>query len=324
MSDLNYCPHLNCTLTLSDNHLVAITDEDEFTINVLPVAPKEAYNFLLLLDGKTSVPEILKKNKTQISHEDAALLIECLSESGLLIRNLPTEFLTGKQAILEIEDVQNRLMDKSLYNNIFWKKCISPDLMPENVFIGMAIENYHLLARGSSFDAPALHFHGCRKTRQALNAVFCSEHGHAEIILSALRILGMDENDITSSVPLPETLGLANSLAYWSASDPLFFFSTMEILEGKDSSVDSYVIAMEQSGKMNAQFVEKIKSHSLINIKHNHTSFGRQLLATIPVISRESLNRMKRQTHLFIELYNAYYQAIWDYYSCGNSLVRSI
>lgn len=324
MSDLNYCPHLNCTLSLSNNHLLAITDEDEFTINVLPVTPNEAYNFLLLLDGKTSIPDIIKKNKTRISCEDATLLIDCLSESGLLTRNSPTEFLSGKQAILEIEDVQNRQMDTSLYNNIFWKKCNTPDQIPENVFIGMAIENYHLLSRGSSFDAHALYFHGCRKTRQAMNTVFCNEHGHAEIILSALTLLGIDEQEIINSVPLPETLGLANSLAYWSASDPLFFFSTMEVLEGKDCSIDNYVIAMEQSGKMDQKFVEKIKSHSLINIEHNHTSFGRQLLSAIPVISREGLNRMKRQTHLFIELYDAYYRAIWNYYSNANSLLRLI
>ncbi|WP_410012790.1 hypothetical protein [Sodalis sp. C49] len=324
MSDLNYCPHLNCTLSLSNNHLLAITDEDEFTINVLPVTPNEAYEFLLLLDGKTSIPDIIKKNKTHLTCEDATLLIECLSESGLLTRNIPTEFITGKQAILEIEDLQNRLMDKSLYNNIFWQKCNEPDDVPENVFIGMAIENYHLLARGSSFDAHALYFHGCRKTRQAMNAVFCSEHGHAEIILSALALLGIDENNIIASVPLPETLGLANSLAYWSASDPLFFFSTMEVLEGKDCAVDSYVIAMEKSGKMDAQFIEKIKSHSLINIEHNHASFGRQLLSTIPVVSRENLIRMKRQTHLFVELYDAYYRAIWEHYSDATSLVRSI
>ncbi|NDL64750.1 iron-containing redox enzyme family protein [Acerihabitans arboris] len=324
MSELNYCPHLNCTLSLSNNHLLAITDEDEFSINVLPVTPNEAYNFLLLLDGKTSIPDIIKKNKTQISCEDAALLIDCLSESGLLTRNLPTEFLSGKEAILEIEDVQNRLMDKSLYNNIFWKKCNTPSEIPENVFVGVAIENYHLLARGSSFDAHALYFHGCRKTRQAMNTVFCNENGHAEIILSALTLLGMDEQDIINSVPLPETLGLANSLAYWSANDPLFFFSTMEVIEGKDAEVDSYVIAMEQSGRMDGQFVEKIKSHSIINMEHNHTSFGRQLFANIPVISRDALIKMKRQTHLFVELYDAYYRAIWNYYSHSHTLLRLI
>lgn len=324
MSDLNYCPHLNCTLSLSNNHLLAITDEDEFTINVLPVTPDEAYNFLLLLDGKTSIPDIIKKNKTKISCEDATLLIDCLSESGLLTRNLPADFVSGKEAILEIEDVQNRLMDKSIYNNILWEKCATPNEVPENVFIGMAIENYHLLSRGSSFDAHALYFHGCRKTRHAMNSVFCSEHGHAEIILSALMLLGMREDDIINSVPLPQTLGLANSLAFWSANDPLFFFSTMEMLEGKEHAVDSYVLAMEKSGKMNPMFVKKIKSHTLINIEQNHTNFGRQLLSNIPVISRDALTKMKRQTHLFVELYDAYYRAIWDHYSRPNTLLRFI
>ncbi len=322
MKDNDYFPKLNCLVSLSNNRLIAVTNEDEFSFDELPITPDEAYHFLNLLDGQTPIGNIIEKSAPAVSSEIAYQLIDSLSQKGLVLKNPPIAFLSGKHAMLEIEDVQNQLMHQLLYKNIFWEKCKDPATVPVNVYVGMAIENYHLLSRGSSFDAHALYYHSFRKARETMNNVFCSENGHFDIILSGLKLLGLEEQSIIKSVPLPETLGLANSLAYWSANDPLFFFSTMEILEGKDNQIDSYVVAMEQSGKINGSFVEMIKSHSLINIKDKHASLGRQIFTEIPAIAVSEVNRMKRQTHLFIEIYNAFYQSIWDHYSQTNNLLR--
>ncbi|WP_413736488.1 hypothetical protein ACL2XP_26970 [Sodalis sp. RH21] len=322
MNGKNYFPQLKCTTSLSEDGIIAVTDDEEFSFTELPSAPEDTLKFLALLDGKTAMADIIKKKPSAISSEDAVQLIESMVLHGLVLKNTQADFLSGKRAILEIEDVQNKLLHQLLYKNIFWEKCKEPGKVPVNVYIGMAIENYHLLSRGSSFDAHALYFHGSRKARETMNNVFCGENGHCDIILSGLKLLGLEEQSIIRSVPLPETLGLANALAFWSANDSLFFFSTLEVLEGKDSQVDGYVTAMENSGKISTSFVEIIKSHSLINIKDKHASLGRQLFSNIPAIAVADVNRMKRQTHLFIEICDTFYRSVWDYYSQTDNLLR--
>src|SRR5580692_3676354 len=72
---------------------------------------------------------------------------------------VPDPPITGRALILAVEDLHNRLSARSLQQNPFWRAMVEqPRLVPERVFYGMCIENYHLLYRESYFDAPALSF----------------------------------------------------------------------------------------------------------------------------------------------------------------------
>ncbi|WP_387692300.1 hypothetical protein [Photorhabdus sp. RM71S] len=120
---------------------------------------------------------------------------------------------------------------------------------------------------------------------------------------------------MAETLPLPETLALCNALAYWSANDPLFFFSTMGILEGKDIKVNSYILAMESSGKIPPDFIKPIKAHANINIEAEHGILTREFFHEIPVVRYDQMKSMIANTQLFVELYDDFHSAVWNYYS---------
>jgi heme oxygenase-like protein len=232
--------------------------------------------------------------------------------------------ISGKQAVLELEDDLNRLLHRTVYQNVFWKKMLDPAAdIPLAVFHGMCIENYHFLFRESWFDSPALSFPGNTKARVLMNAFYCEELGHDELLLGALESLGLTRADLFETVPLRQTMALCNALSSWARYDPLFFFSTLGPLEGKEVEIDSFVTACERR-RLPEAFVGPIRTHAQINKSGAHGQLARKIFDAIPAVSGADLERMRRTTRLFVELYDDFYTAIWEHYATAPSLLRRV
>jgi hypothetical protein len=156
----------------------------------------------------------------------------------------PAEPMSGRALILAVEDVYNRLSSRTLQINPFWRNIVqSPQAVPEQVYYGMCIENYHLLFRESFFDSPILSYAWNRDVRQRINEFYCEELGHDRLLLQSLESIGLSGDELFASVPLPQTMALCHALSCWARHDPLFFFTTLGPLEGRDVEIDSYVTA---------------------------------------------------------------------------------
>lgn len=235
-------------------------------------------------DGTTPLKIILEKHP-EICNGEVTELLDTLVENKIAYVNDSREnFISGDEAILISEDIQASLLYSTLYQNKFWQAMQSPREVPKKVYFGRAIENYHFLFRESWFDSPVLSHLPSTKARLIMNEFYGEEYGHDELILNALNHLDISREDMAETLPLPETLALCNTLAYWSVNDPLFFFSTMGILEGKDIKVDSYILAMENSGNIPPDFTKPIKEHANINIEVEHGILTRELFHEIPVV----------------------------------------
>lgn len=240
---------------------------------------------------------------------------------------LGSDPITGRQLILLVEDRYNRLTSRTLQCNPFWRAMVErPAEVPDAVFHGMCIENYHLLCRESYFDAPALSFPSSRHARELLNAFYTEEIGHDRILLRSLESIGLSEEELHASIPLRATMGLCNSLSYWARHDPIFFLTTLGPLEGRDVDVDSFVLAAERKGMPEA-FVGPIRTHAHINRDSEHGLLTRQLFEHLPAIGADDARRVLDATALFIAIYDRFYTNIWDHYSMlgpDDSLLRAV
>lgn len=316
-------PLLNGKTLLNNGSLSHEFNDNEFDILDLPIPNELAYDVLQKFDGETKVSEVIN-SIPDLTLSSMESIIDAYHEAGFLNRNAEPEHVSGLQCLLEVEDLQNKLMHETLYKNVFWQRCQDPDSVPQNVYYGMAIENYHFLFRESWFDSPILGLPSSIEARGLMNEFFCEEYGHDELILKSLNNAGITREQIYRTVPLPETLALCNALAHWSATDPLFFFSTMGVLEGKDLQIDSYVTAMEASNNVDDSFIKHIRDHSNINLNDEHGNLSREIFRRIPAVSKTDVERMKHQSYLFIEIYDRFYTAIWEHYSTTKNLLRIV
>jgi hypothetical protein len=232
--------------------------------------------------------------------------------------------ITGRQLILNVEDLQNRLAAQTLQKNAFWRGIVeSPQDVPDRIYHGLCVENYHMLFRESYFDAPILSYPLSRNARKLINEFYCEELGHDELLLKSLESIGLERNSLFNSVPLPGTLALCNALSFWARHDPLFFFTTLGPLEGRDVEVDSFVVGARAKGLPDG-FVGPIEAHANINKNAAHGLLTRDIFDSIPAISHADADRIMRQTPLFIAIYDRFYSNIWEYYGGDGGLIRPI
>lgn len=306
---------------LSTSPLLVIEDDDN------------QYEFPVTLEGDDAA-RLINALRSGIKADDIAAkhspyeqqVFDRLKELQLVRAVKPPQARTGLDVLLELEDLGNELLYRTLYSNVFWEKCSSarqPGDIPLNVIHGMIVENYHFLFRESYFDAPVLSYVGNTGVRLAMNEFYAEEYGHDELLLRSLQTLGVSREDLARTVPLPQTMALCNALAYWAHSDPLFFFTTLGILEGKDIRQDSFLDAAYRIG-VDTALLKPVKAHSDINLQGAHGSLTRKIFERIPAIAESDIQRLRAQTHLFVELYDQFYTGIWEHYSQSPTLLRTL
>ncbi len=321
----DFQPRLVGQLAITNDAVCITHDGVELVLEPDGSSPDELRAFLQRLDGKQTVRDV-QRELEPAQRQRFGTLLEDLDRFRLLDDARTVKVRSGAQALLEIEDLANSLIEKSICRNVFWTNILSkPDKCPQSAFYGLAIENYHFLFRESLFDSPVLPFLGNIKIRQLMNEFYCEEYGHDEIIIKALFAIDISRQDVEDMMPLAETLALCNALSYWAASDPIFFFATLGVLEGKDPEVDSYIEACEKA-QLPEGFIKPMRAHSEINRKGEHGNLTRLIFAEIPFVDDETMARMRRQMRLFVEMYDDFYTAIWNYYSprTGSELVRRL
>lgn len=285
--------------------------------------PADVANILSRMDGKTRL-STLASTDSSLSVADVAELIGALDHEGLIDDDEQPDSISGQNLILEIEDLVEKHSERTIQRNPFWAKCLSvaaPGDLPERLAIGMVIENWHFLFRESYFDAPVLSYVSNTGARLEMNRFFSEEYGHDEILLRSLNSVGISRGDMMDAIPLPETMALCNALAFWAHTDPLFFFTTLGLLEGQALETDSFIDACERA-HFKSEFVEPLRTHSNINVNAGHGNLTRELFAHLPSFSLRKAAEMKAQVPLFVELYDNFYAGVWRYYMGDGPILR--
>ena len=315
-------PRLACEIDLRDGEIVLARDGLEYALAPEDSPLPELQSFLRSLDGRRSLGEL---QEALADAERARLLsmVDDLEMHNLIDDARPVVARSGIDVLLELEDLTNELIERTLEKNVFWTTVRKPGVAPKNVLYGFAVENYHFLFRESLFDSPILAYPGNTRVRTLINEFYVSEFGHDELVVQALSALGITREELLDAIPLPETMAMCNALSYWASSDPIFFLSTLGVLEGKDTEEDPYIHACEING-LEADFIGPMRAHSEINRNAAHGDLTREIFREIPHIDAETIARARRQMPLFIEMYDNYHTALWNHYSKTDQLLRRV
>jgi hypothetical protein len=317
-------PLLAFPAAVHGHEVVVDREGDEYVVAIEGVAPAVLGRLLARMDGSSTLDELAagSENPEVVRQAVAALDRHCLLDDA----ERPAA-RSGLDVLLELEDLANDLHERVMYHNVYWSSLRNhPQDLPLQVMHGFCIENYHFLFRESYFDSPVLSYQPSNRVRLILNEFYAEEYGHDEILLRALNSLGISRTDLADTMPLPQTMALCNSLSWWATSDPIFFFTTLGILEGKDvreDEQDFFLDACDAIG-IDPQFVAPIRKHANINRDGGHGNLTRAIFREIPCIDQATVRRLRGLTYLFYDLYDAFFTGIWDYYRTAPTLLRRV
>jgi hypothetical protein len=317
-------PRLACKVNIYSERLILSQDGRDFEFQINGQSGEALQKLFSMMDGTKSLSE-LQQRFSPHNPEVINTIVGNLDEQGLLDDVAQLRVHSGIDTLLELEDLTHELLHKKVEENPFWKLINSPaPELPINVLYGFAIENYHFFSRKCCFQSPVLGFQSSTKVRQLLNQLYSQEYGQDELLMEALNVIGISPEELTDIMPLPETMAICNGLAFWAHFEPLFFLSTLGVLaEMTFKNFQLYLTACERL-ELDSRFIEPMRQLADTKLKREQENLSRRIFQEIPHIDRETRQRFRGQTYLFIEMYDNFYRAIGHHYSGATKLLRRV
>ena len=276
-----------------------------------------------MMDGTNSIEKL---QQIFFPHQPEVInsIVQNLDEQGFLNGVTQVKLYSGIDTLLELQDLSKDLLDKNFKRNQLWQSLkLETDNLPRNVIYGFTLEHYYFLNHKCACETPVLSFQKSAKVRQLINQVYFQEYGQEELLIQAIETINIDREKLINTMPLPETMGLCNALSYWANFEPLFYFVTLEILSSQTGHFELYLKTCEQI-ELDFNFIKPIRELVNTKFKSQLENIAYQIFQEINHIDSETRQRFRSQTYLFIEMYNNFYQAIWNHYSCSKILLRQV
>jgi hypothetical protein len=306
------------------DQVVVDRDGVELVLDVEGMTADEVQGLLARMDGATPTEDLVA---AELDEDAVHGFLAALDGHALLDDATRPQARSGLDVLLELEDLSAGLERRIMYHNEFWAALRdTPQSVNPAVFYGFTIENYHFLHRESYFDSPVLSYQASTGARLIMNEFYREEYGHDELILCGLNAIGITREDLADTMPLPGTMAMCNALAYWAMTDPIFFFSTLGILEGngiKEGEQDFFLDACDAAG-VDPEFVGPVRAHARINRDGGHGNLTRAMFRQLPCIDGATVRRLRSRTYLFFDLYDAFYRGVYRHYSTAPTLLRRV
>ena len=317
-------PRLACKVNLYQDWIILAQDGRDFSFQLKGQSGEALEKLFSMMDGTRSLSE-LQQIFSPERPEAINSIVRNLDEQGLIDDVAQLRDHSSIDLLMELEDLTHQLLDKSVTENPFWKQIKSAESeLPINVLYGFAIENYHFLCRKCDFDSPVLGFQSSTKVRQLINERYCQEYGQDELLLEALHAIGISREELVDTMPLPQTMALYNALAYWANFEPLFFLSILGLLTTQTfHNFESYLQACTRL-ELDSHFIDPIRQLVNTKLKGEQANLTSCVFQEILHIERETRQRFRGQIYLFMEMYDNFHRAIWNYYSSASHLLRSV
>ncbi len=317
-------PRLVCKVNIYQDRIICSQDGREFSFPANPQSSQGLQKLFLMMDGTRSIGELQQicapKNPEAIN-----TIVRDLDERGLVDDAAPLQVNSGIETLLELEELTRELLGQSVEENLLWQ-LINPTSPkpPIGVLYGFAIEHYHLFSRRCCFQSPVLSFPASTKVRQSIDEFYSQAYGQDGLLMSALNAIGISGEELTDTMPLPETMAMCNGLTFWANYDQLFYLSILGVLADSTFKNFELYLAASEWLELNPGFIEPIRKLVNTKLKNQQGTFSHHIFENIPHIDRETRQRFEQQTHLFVEMYHNFYRAIARYYSSAPNLLRRV
>ena len=111
----------------------------------------------------------------------------------------------------------------------------------------------------------------------------------------------MSEQDLQTSLPLPETFAIISALQVFADQEPLTFKALVFLLEEASPEFHSAFIAACEYEGLSQEFWGPITKHAEINDEGAHGNISRSLLARVELVSVEERTVVLKQAVSMVE-----------------------
>jgi pyrroloquinoline quinone (PQQ) biosynthesis protein C len=268
----------------------------------------------------TQEPEEAFCAQTGLDAAKLSALARKLNDAGLLYerRRIP-ESITG----LELHHTFNRVLPSWLaeaFSHPFWERMTSGN-GSRRLFTGWLIELYHY-TKNANRHMPLSCAHTREKALKLLRAKhYAEEWNHYHYFTKALKALGLGNEAVATSVPLPMTLALSNFMRQAAREDVLAYSICSAVLEGTTTDRQQYNPYYEKCAEhygLPREAIQPIYAHLDLDVQYQHSDLFRDILEKVDSIPAARAARILDYGHQLAEHIWMWTDDIEKYY--GNEL----
>ena len=293
-------PRLSCKVSLYPEQIVFSQGDRTFAVTINDQSPTALQKLFLMMDGTKSLRELQQQFFPQ-NPDILSNILQDLEEQGLINDATPLSINSGIDAILELEALTTKLLAKNAPQECFWQQVVSADReIAIKLLSGLAIEYFYLFSQQCCFGAPSCSFPSSLKIQQLINQCYWRKYGQDKILLEALNGIGISQEDLTNSIPLPQTMALGHALTFWANFEPIFFLTTLEAIATQTLKSFTSCLQISEQLKLNSAWLKPIKRLIDTKLKPEPEHFTHLIFQEIPHLDQITKQRLKGQTHLFL------------------------
>jgi hypothetical protein len=313
-------PRLKCQVSLYSDSIIFSQNNSSYRLPCQPHIIPGLQTLLLRMNGHHHL-QVLQQQFSPDHPKQINILIQQLANRGLIEDGKNTVSDLRQSSILKWEELFAEHLSKKLQQQSLHFFAAFP---PANISYGFALEYYHLLSHSSQFYTSLLHFQDSTKIRHHLNRFYCKINRQDELLFQGLQGLGISQEDLAITLPLPETMALSNALTFWANSDPLLCISLLAIWEVQLIQTWEGYLSQLNSASIDGLFLAAAQQFIQLKSEAQPEGLKHIIISELSPFEDAILERFKCQIHLFLELNHNFHIALGNYYSSNSHLLRQL
>jgi hypothetical protein len=205
----------------------------------------------------------------------------------------------------------------------FLKAVRAPDA-PLSLAQGCYLEEYHVTCRFVEILTPMLGKRLREPLRRRMFRYYAEEVGHEAFEMASCRSLGIPDEYILNSRPLPLHVAYVDIFTHLAEVSPVGYFVSLFITEGFLGTASPLEEPMKRLTQQEGTFAEGAGKHAALNEEYNHTSLSRLFMAEVPSVGEQTQALAFSYMHLLLELNHRAWDGVLEAYASGAPWLKGV
>jgi len=227
----------------------------------------------------------------------------------------PTGRQPGLTFMLEMEQTALELAGQ-MGTPRFLEAVRAPDA-PLSLAQGCYLEEYHVTCRFVEILTPMLGKRLREPLRRRMFRYYAEEVGHEAFEMASCRSLGIPDEYILNSRPLPLHVAYVDVFTHLAELSPVGYFVSLFITEGLLGKPSPLEEPMKRLTHQQDTFAEGAGKHAALNEEYNHTSLSRLFMAGVPSVGEQTQALALAYMQLLLELNHRAWDGVLEMYGSG-------
>ncbi len=299
-------------------------ENDDTCIEIDGIDRATVSAFIVGMDGVTPLGEIARR--CGLRTRDATSIADALAGAGMAREPQRPDSLIDPGEFAALARALYPVWKQHLFRQELWRNLVDGSATFTQ-FSGWLLENYHFIEGVNDRLGSATAYCSSAEARRAFAQHYAEEYDHGGFFLTALRKIGIAQEEVDRSVPLPTTRAILNHMRRAARTDSLQYVACSSFLEstGDDRAGGrAFFAALAERYTANSPHVlAPLVAHLELDEQYGHNGILERMAPLLTPITAARAGTALEAARALVELLELWSEEIGLHYSEAGGRYRT-